>query len=135
MAMLLEQVFARLLGEGQLTIIDEVGRPHRIEGARPGPSITLRLHSWWTGVRLALRPRLALGEAYMDGMLTIENGGDIYDLLDLDYQARRKALLEKGGGDLRQGRVLRAGHTDRKGGNRDAGRHLHNRQERIDPVE
>ncbi len=26
--MLLAQVLARLLGEGQLTIIDEVGRPH-----------------------------------------------------------------------------------------------------------
>ncbi len=72
--MLLAQVLARLLGEGQLTIIDEVGTPHRIEGARPGPSV---------GVRVALRPRLALGEAYMDGTLTVENGGDIYDLLDL----------------------------------------------------
>ena len=81
--MLLAQVLARLLGEGQLTIIDDVGRPHRIEGARPGPSVTLRVHTWWTGVRLALRPRLALGEAYMDGTLTVEDGGDIYDLLDL----------------------------------------------------
>ena len=58
--MLLAQVLARLLGEGQLTIIDAVGRPHRIQGARPGPSVTLRVHSWWTGVRVALRPRLAL---------------------------------------------------------------------------
>ncbi len=81
--MLLAQVLARLLGEGQLTIIDEVGTPHRIEGARPGPSVTLRVHTWWTGVRVALRPRLALGEAYMDGTLTVEEGGDIYDLLDL----------------------------------------------------
>ena len=90
--MLLAQVLARLLGEGQLTIIDEVGRPHRIEGARPGPSVTLRVHSWWTGVRVALRPRLALGEAYMDGTLTVENGGDIYDLLDL--LGRNIAALE-----------------------------------------
>jgi cyclopropane-fatty-acyl-phospholipid synthase len=81
--MLLAQVLARLLGEGQLTIIDAVGTPHRIEGARPGPSVTLRIHTWWTGVRVALRPRLALGEAYMDGTLTVEDGGDIYDLLDL----------------------------------------------------
>ncbi|MEA2848904.1 MAG: cyclopropane-fatty-acyl-phospholipid synthase [Rhodospirillaceae bacterium] len=90
--MLLAQVLARLLGEGQLTIIDEVGRPHRIEGARPGPSVTLRVHTWWTGVRVALRPRLALGEAYMDGTLTVENGGDIYDLLDL--LGRNMAVLE-----------------------------------------
>jgi cyclopropane-fatty-acyl-phospholipid synthase len=92
MAMLLAQVLARLLGEGQLTIIDAVGRPHRIEGARPGPSVTLRVHSWWTGVRVALRPRLALGEAYMDGTLTVEEGGDIYDLLDL--LGRNIAALE-----------------------------------------
>src|SRR3990167_4618360 len=42
----------------------------------------MRVHDWWTGIRLALRPRLALGEAYMDGRLTVE-GGDLYDLLDL----------------------------------------------------
>ena len=81
--MLLAQVLARILGEGQLTIIDAAGTPHRIEGARPGPSVTLRVHTRWTGVRVALRPRLALGEAYMDGTLTVENGSDIYDLLDL----------------------------------------------------
>jgi cyclopropane-fatty-acyl-phospholipid synthase len=92
MAMLLAQVLARLLGEGQLTIIDAVGRPHRIEGARPGPSVTLRVHTWWTGVRVALRPRLALGEAYMDGTLTVEDGGNIYDLLDL--LGRNIAALE-----------------------------------------
>ena len=90
--MLLAQVLARLLGEGQLTIIDEVGTPHRIEGALPGPSVTLRIHTWWTGVRVALRPRLALGEAYMDGTLTVEDGGDIYDLLDL--LGRNIAALE-----------------------------------------
>ena len=33
-------------------------------------------------MRLVLRPRLAFGEAYMDGKLTVEDG-DIYDLLDL----------------------------------------------------
>jgi cyclopropane-fatty-acyl-phospholipid synthase len=80
--MLLARVLARVVGEGQLTIVDEAGRSHRVEGARPGPDITIRIHTWWTGVRLALRPRLALGEAYMDGTLTIEKG-DIYDLLDL----------------------------------------------------
>ncbi|MFZ5781476.1 MAG: class I SAM-dependent methyltransferase [Pseudomonadota bacterium] len=81
--MLLAQVLARVLGEGQLTIIDHVGTPHRVEGRRAGPAVTIRLHDRWTGVRLALRPRLALGEAYMDGTLTVENGGSIYDLLDL----------------------------------------------------
>jgi cyclopropane-fatty-acyl-phospholipid synthase len=83
MTMLLARVLAPVLGEGQLTIIDAAGRLHRIEGPRPGPSVTLRIHTWWTGIRLALRPRLALGEAYMDGTLTVEEGSDIYHLLDL----------------------------------------------------
>lgn len=80
--MLLAKVLARVLGEGQLMIIDASGKAHRINGARSGPSVTIRIHTWWTGIRVALRPRLALGESYMDGKLTIE-GGDIYSLLDL----------------------------------------------------
>ena len=80
--MLLAQVLARVVSEGQLTIVDETGRSHQIMGAKPGPSVTMRVHDWWTGIRLAFRPRLALGEAYMDGRLTVERG-NLYDLLDL----------------------------------------------------
>src|SRR5215813_1855360 len=89
--MLLATVLSRVLGEGQLTIIDAAGRSHQVEGARKGPAVTMRVHTWWTGVRLALRPRLAFGEAYMDGLLTVENG-DVYDLLDL--LGRNMAALE-----------------------------------------
>jgi len=81
--MLLARVLARVVREGQLIIIDEGGRSHRVDGPCPGPTVTLRIHNWWTGLRLVLRPRLALGEAYVDGALTVEDGGDIYDLLDL----------------------------------------------------
>jgi len=80
--MLLAKVLASVVGEGQLNIIDAAGRSHRIKGARPGPDVTMKVHTWWTGLRLALRPRLAIGEAYMNGTLTVEQG-DIYDLLDL----------------------------------------------------
>jgi len=81
--MLLAKVLSHVLGEGQLTIIDATGKSHQVEGARKGPAVTIRVHTWWTGVRLALRPRLAFGESYMEGLLTVEGGGDIYDLLDL----------------------------------------------------
>jgi cyclopropane-fatty-acyl-phospholipid synthase len=81
--MLLVRLLARVISEGQLTIVDEAGRTHRVEGARSGPTVAIRIHDRWTGIRLALRPRLAVGEAYMDGTLTVENGGDIYDLLEL----------------------------------------------------
>ena len=80
--MLLAQVLARVVNEGQLTIVDETGRSHRIKGAKAGPAVTMRVHDRWTGIRLAFRPRLALGEAYMDGRMTVEQG-DLYDLLDL----------------------------------------------------
>jgi cyclopropane-fatty-acyl-phospholipid synthase len=89
--MLLATVLSRVLGEGQLTIIDAAGRSHQVQGVRKGPAVTIRVHTWWTGVRLALRPRLAFGEAYMDGLLTVENG-DVYDLLDL--LGRNMAALE-----------------------------------------
>jgi len=80
--MLLANVLARVLGEGRLTIIDASGRSYCLAGPKPGPAVTIRIHTWWTGIRLTLRPRLAFGESYMDGKLTIEHG-DIYDLLDL----------------------------------------------------
>jgi cyclopropane-fatty-acyl-phospholipid synthase len=80
--MLLAKVLSRVLGEGQLTIIDAAGRAHLIQGKKPGPSVTMRVHDRWTALRLVFRPRLAFGEAFMDGKLTVEDG-DIYSLLDL----------------------------------------------------
>ena len=80
--MLLAKFLARTMSEGQLTIIDAAGRSQVLEGPKKGPAATMRLHDRRTEWRLALRPRLALGEAYMDGTLTVENG-DIYGLLDL----------------------------------------------------
>ena len=80
--MLLATAIARVMGEGQLTIVDAAGRPHVVKGSRPGPAVTMRIHDRWTGLRLMLRPRLAFGEAYMDGKLTVEHG-TLYDLLDL----------------------------------------------------
>ena len=80
--MLLARVLARIVGEGQLTIIDAHGQSHLVRGARPGTSVTIRIHDRHTAARLVLRPRLALGEAYMDGTVTVEEGS-LYDLLDL----------------------------------------------------
>ena len=80
--MLLARILSFALGEGKLNIIDASGQMHRIVGPQKGPEVTMRVHSKWTEWRLILQPRLALGEAYMDGMVTVEDG-DIYDLLDL----------------------------------------------------
>src|SRR5271168_5279755 len=48
----------------------------------PGPSATMRLHDHSVGRKLFLNPRLYLGEAYMNGTLTVEDC-TLYDLLDL----------------------------------------------------
>jgi cyclopropane-fatty-acyl-phospholipid synthase len=74
----------RLIVTGSLTYIDPQGRVHRmgrrpIEGIAP---VTIRLHDASLEWRLALQPNLTVGEAYMDGKLTIEEG-TLYDFLAL----------------------------------------------------
>jgi cyclopropane-fatty-acyl-phospholipid synthase len=78
---LLSQVLKRLIKTGALTVIDADGREHAFIG-HPGITLTMRLHDRLTARKLALYPKLYLGESYMNGTLTVE-GGDIYDLLDL----------------------------------------------------
>jgi cyclopropane-fatty-acyl-phospholipid synthase len=53
--------------------------------------VTMRLHDPALHHRLLVKPDLALGEAYMDGTLTVEDG-TIYDLLDL--ACRNAATLD-----------------------------------------
>src|SRR5579883_1900610 len=79
--MLLAHLLHHLVRHGTLRVIDASGALHTFSGA-PGPVITVRLHDRATERRLFLNPRLALGEAFMDGTLTIEGAG-IYELLDL----------------------------------------------------
>jgi cyclopropane-fatty-acyl-phospholipid synthase len=81
--MLLVGFVRRILQVGTLNIVDPDGKIHRVEGARPGPTVTMRIHDWRTARRLVLNSRLAFGECYMDGTLTIEDGGTIHDFLDL----------------------------------------------------
>ena len=78
---ILYQTLGRLLKQGRLTIFDAGGRRHIIE-ASGEPAVTIRLHNRTVPWKLACNPHLYLGEAYMAGELTLEEG-DIYDLLDL----------------------------------------------------
>lgn len=89
--MLFTKLLDGLIRYGTLTLIDAQGRRHDFGGAPfediPGDQaprpVTLRLHDPALNWRLGLRPTLAVGEAYMDGTLTIDDGADIYDLLSL----------------------------------------------------
>jgi cyclopropane-fatty-acyl-phospholipid synthase len=79
--MLASHFFRHLIRVGTLTVVDAYGKTHRFAGA-PGPAATLRLHDRALHHRILLNPYLAVGEAYMDGTLTVEDG-TIYDALDL----------------------------------------------------
>jgi cyclopropane-fatty-acyl-phospholipid synthase len=70
---------------GQLTLIDLHGHRFTATGDRPGPKVTARLHDKSMHWRLLVEPSLAVGEGYMNGQITLEEG-DIYDLVALCMQ-------------------------------------------------
>ena len=80
--MLFARFVKTFLKKGQLTIIDADGRTHRCGDPATGPTVAIRLHDPSLHRKLLLNPRLCLGEAYMDGTLTVEHSS-IYDFLDL----------------------------------------------------
>jgi cyclopropane-fatty-acyl-phospholipid synthase len=80
--MMLDGLLRQMIKSGELTVHRTHGKTAVIKGANPGPKITVRIHGRATERRLFLNPMLALGEAFMDGGITVENG-DIYDLLEL----------------------------------------------------
>ncbi|MFQ5954131.1 MAG: class I SAM-dependent methyltransferase [Kiloniellales bacterium] len=86
--MLAGRLLKRIVRVGSIDVIDADGRHHAFSGA-PGPAVTIRLHDRSLHTKLYLNPDLYLGEAYMDGTLTIEEG-TLYDfltlcLINLDY--------------------------------------------------
>ena len=80
--MLCGVLFKALMSWGTLRIIDGRGKLHEY-GGTPGPKVTVRLHDTSLHYKLFWNPRLAVGEGYMDGTLTVEDGGRIIDLIDL----------------------------------------------------
>ena len=92
--MLFAPLLRRLVKFGTLTVIDPRGEPHRIEGAG-GPSVTVRLHDGSVTRALARNPAVAIGEAYMDGRLTVEQG-TLFDFLTIALVNQRRARLRGG---------------------------------------
>lgn len=98
-------LFARLLkhvvNTGRLTVIDAGGKDHVFAGTT-GPSLTIRLHDKSLHWKLFINPELYLGEAYMNGTLTVDDG-DIYDFLQFAM-----ANIEEAGSHLVMEWVARA---------------------------
>ena len=87
--MLLGPALKAMIVKGRLTVIDSNGKRHEFCGSAPGSSLTLHFHRHSLPIRLALPPDLALGEAYMDGSLTIENGDIFHAMAFLMDNAER----------------------------------------------
>jgi cyclopropane-fatty-acyl-phospholipid synthase len=78
--MLLAWGLNKIVKIGTLRLIDANGRLHEIVGTE-GPQCTVRLHDRALHRSMLTNPFLKVGEAYMDGTLTIEDG-TLSDLLD-----------------------------------------------------
>ncbi|MCP8940895.1 cyclopropane-fatty-acyl-phospholipid synthase family protein [Alsobacter sp. SYSU M60028] len=77
---LLELLLRTRITSGTLRVTDWKGRVATFGDGEP--VVAVRIHDSRTLTRLVLDPQLALGEAFMEGSLTMEQG-DVYDLLDL----------------------------------------------------
>ncbi|MGN6147131.1 MAG: class I SAM-dependent methyltransferase [Rhizomicrobium sp.] len=71
----------RLMKKGSLKVIHPSGKME-IFGIG-APHVTVKFHDARAIPEMVLNPDLKLGELYMDGRLTVEEGGMIRDLLDL----------------------------------------------------
>lgn len=96
---MLNTMMAHFVKVGQMTIIDANGNTHiHGPGGDGSPHATVKLHDKTLHKSLFLNPELRAGEAYMDGTLTIEDGGSIRDLLEIFAHNRdglRKHPLQK----------------------------------------
>ncbi|MGE0233691.1 MAG: class I SAM-dependent methyltransferase [Flavobacteriaceae bacterium] len=86
---LLKQVLGRAIKNGRLIITDADGQRHSFGSGKDGSEVHVRLADKKLPTQIALRPDPVVGEAYMDGRLTFENGSTVRDLLQL-YTANRR---------------------------------------------
>ena len=91
---LIDRLLGKLIRKGKLTVVMPGGKAHAF-GPGDGAALTVRVADRATAFAIARNPRLGLGEAYMDGRVTIDDG-DILDLMRLVVGANR--WEEKGAG-------------------------------------
>lgn len=107
--MLLHSLLSHMIQVGSLGVIDAGGR-RREYGDGAEPRAVIRLHRPDLDWKLALNPSVRICEAYMDGLLTVEEG-DLRALLKLaalNYDALEDHwVVRLGDWALRQGRRLK----------------------------
>lgn len=110
--MLLDAMLRRLIKTGDLTVIDAENNKHRYN-ASPSPKAVIRLHDKALEREILLQPDPAVGDAYMDGRLTIEEG-DLIDFILLAFENSHRAGWNFGGaamGKRMLASVMRGVHT------------------------
>ena len=88
---LLSTLLRRVIRRGTLHVYDADGRRHTFSGAPTEPVVTMRLHNKSLYTKFFFNPELYVGEAYMDGELTFEEGSTCYDFLEL-FSINRSGL-------------------------------------------
>ena len=79
--MMLSRFLGAVIKNGNLCLIDNKGLSQSF-GDGSGVQVTIRIHDKTTQLRLLFNPQLSVGEAYMKGTLTLDNG-TLYDFLSL----------------------------------------------------
>jgi len=79
--LLFPAVLKSIVRTGSLRLIDGAGRIHEYGDGTP-PRCTVRLGARRLDYTLALNPEMSIGEAYMDGLLTIEEG-TLFNFLEI----------------------------------------------------
>jgi cyclopropane-fatty-acyl-phospholipid synthase len=99
----LQAVLETVVREGDLTVKLPGGRTLRL-GDRTGPQLVARITSNIWAARIAAKPGLAVGEAYMDGGLVLEQGeiGDFINLIGANAKNKRQKKRSKLGLWLRE---------------------------------
>jgi cyclopropane-fatty-acyl-phospholipid synthase len=94
----LQSMLAGIVREGDLTVILPGGDAARL-GDGTGPKLVARITSRLWAARIAAKPGLAVGEAYMDGGLVLEAGeiGQFIDLIGANakFAARKRGPLRR----------------------------------------
>lgn len=80
---LLTHLFKNIIAKGSLRVFDCDGKLHAFGGQPPEPVVTMRIHDKALYRSLFFNPKMSIGEAYMDGTLTFEDGSTVYDFLVL----------------------------------------------------
>ncbi len=85
----LPRLFRKAIGQGTLTFSAPRFGPETYGGVGPGPDVAIRFTDASWDWKILLNPELRFAEAYMDGILVIEEGS-VADLVNLFYVNKRR---------------------------------------------